>query len=171
MKKSKIDNLIQEYLLEEGILREKLPDPNSELDFGFIFSYPPGPKGLSMNVLKPKNKSFIIVAIRRQIPESHIKALNSQKNNKTLQFFTDIRKYFLIKEVFFQIDINNYRYEINDQLYLTKDGFISKDSFFKGIRRIYYCFTFSNLILKEYCSGKEIASKEFSADFDLPLYS
>ena len=170
-KKSKIENLIQEYLLEEGLLRERLPDPKSSLDFGFTFTYPPGSKSQKMSALKPKNKNFIIIAIRTQIPKPQIDALNSLKGNRKMQFFIDLRKFLLIKEVFFRIDVQNYIYEINDQLYLGNDGRVSKDSFFKTIRKILYCFVYSNIILGEYLSGKEIQGKKFGPDFNLSLYT
>lgn len=171
IKKSKIENLIQEFLLEDGLLRERLPDPKSNLDFGFTFTFPPGPKSQKMSIFKPRNKNFIIIAIRIQISKPQIDVLNSLKENKKMQFFVDLRKFLLIKEVFFRIDIPNYRYEINDQLYLNHDGIVSKDSFFKTIRKIFYCFVYSNIILGEYCSGKEIPGSKFGSDFDLSLYT
>ena len=171
IKKSKIENLIQEYLLEAGLLRERLPDPKSNLDFGFTFTFPPGPKGQKMSTFKPKKKNFIVIAIRTQISKPQIDALNSLKGDKKMQFFIDLRKFLLIKEVFFRIDIPNYIYEINDQLYLNSDGRVSKDSFFKTTRKILYCFVYSNIILSEYCSGKEIPGSKFGSDFDLSLYT
>ena len=171
IKKSKIENLIQEYLLEDGLLRERLPDPKSNLDFGFTFTFPPGPKSQKMSIFKPRKKNFIIIVIRIQISKPQIDALNSLKDNKKMQFFVDLRKFLLIKEVFFRIDIPNYIYEINDQLYFNHDGIVSKDSFFKTIRKIFYCFAYSNIILGEYCLGKEDLSKKFGSEFDLSLYS
>lgn len=171
IKKSKIENLIQEYLLEDGLLRERLPDPKSNLDFGFTFTFPPGPKNQKMSIFKPRNKNFIIIVIRIQISKPQIDSLNSLKDNKKMQFFVDLRKFLLIKEVFFRIDIPNYIFEISDQLYLNQDGIVSKDSFFKTIRKIFYCFEYSSIILGEYCSGKEDLSKKFGSEFDLSLYS
>ena len=169
-KKSKIENLIRDYLLDEGILREKVVDSN--LDFGFIFSFPPGgPKSQQMSVFKLKNRSFIIIAIRTKLSEKHAKTLTSLKNNKVFQFFHDLRKFFLIKEVYFRMDIQNYIYEIREQLFPKNDGYLSKNSFYKGIQKVFYCFVFSNLMLEEYCSGKEISSKKFGPEFDLSLYS
>ena len=40
---SNIRDLIQEYLLDEGLLRNKLPDADKKLEFGFQFVFPPGP--------------------------------------------------------------------------------------------------------------------------------
>jgi hypothetical protein len=170
-KKIKIKSLIRKYLLDEGLLRENLPDPKSQFDFGYIFSFPPGQQVQRMSVFKPKNKNFIIIIIRTQISKQHIEALNSLKDNKKMQFFEDLRKFFIIKEIFFRIDVQNYRYEINDQLFLKKDGSVSRNSFFKSIRRIFYNYMYSNIILSDYCSGKIKSSKELPSSFDFSLYS
>ncbi len=171
IEKSKIENLIQEYLLLDGLLREKISDSKSKLDFGFIFSYPPGPKGQRMSTYKIKDKYFIVISIRTQISKSQINVLNSQKNNKRNQFFISLRKFLLLKEVFFQIDVQKYQYEINDQIYFNKDEIISKNSFFKTIRKIFYCYVYSNIILGEICSKEQSQSKNVNTDFDFSLYA
>ena len=168
-KKRNIENLIRDYLLDEGILREKISD--SKLDFGLIFSFPPGPNSEQLSVFSPKKKSFIIIAIRTQLSQKHAQALDSLKDNKKLQFFNDLKKYFLIKEVYFVLDARNNRYEIHEQLFPDNDDYISKNSFFKGILKVFYCYFFSNVLLGEYCSGKEITPAKFSPEFDRSLYS
>jgi hypothetical protein len=169
---SNIKQLIQEYLLDEGLLRNKLPLDDKKLDFGFQFVFPPGPIAQKMVVLRPKNKDLIIVSNPIQIAPQQVEALNALENNRKIYFFVDIRKFFLAKDVFFRIDTQNFRYEISDQIFLKRDGTISKNSFFKSIRRVFTCSAYSNMILSEYCSGKvkpeDIAkSKDFTSDFSL----
>jgi hypothetical protein len=171
-KESTIQHLIQEYLLDEGLLRNKLPPDDKKLDFGFQFIFPPGPIAQKMVVIKPKNKDLIIISNPMQIAPQQVEALKALKDNRMFYFFVDIRKFFLAKDVFFRIDTQNFRYEISDQIFLKRDGSISKNSFFKSIRRIFTCAAYSNMILSEYCSGKvkpeDIAkSKEFTSDFSL----
>ena len=125
---SEIKKLIQEYLLDEGILREKVKDP--KIEFGFRFTFPPGPIGKIMFVIKPKNKDLIIITIGTQISDPHINALNSLDDNKKMQFFVELRKFFLLKDVYFRINIENHRYEISDQVFLKEDGSVSKNAFF-----------------------------------------
>ena len=80
-KESNIKQLIQDYLLDEGLLRGKIPDP--KLNFGFQFIFPPGKDplgrqiGRNMVVIRPKNKNLIVVSLGVQISEPHIRALNS----------------------------------------------------------------------------------------------
>lgn len=173
MSEINIENIIRDYLLEEGLLRKKIKDP--KLAFGFQFAFPPGQGGHIMVVFKPKNKDLIIISSGTQISDQHINALNLLKNDKKLQYFMDLRKFFLLKDVFFRIDVNNYRYEISDQKFLKENGIISKNSLFKSIRKVFNCAAYSNIILAQYCSGKIkeedfYKSKDFS-DSDFSLYS
>ena len=169
-----IKSLVQEYLLDEGILREKIKD--SKIEFGFQFVFPPGTISKIMVVLKPKNKQLIIITIGTQISESHIQALNSLAPNKKLQFFMDLKKFFLLKDVFFRIDVENYRYEISDQVFLKEDRSISRNTFYKSIRKVFNAEAYSNIMLEEYCTGKIkpeeiINSQDFSSGSDFSLYS
>lgn len=177
---SKSKQLIQEYLLDEGLLREKVSNP--KLEFGFQFIFPPGndpvgrPIGRKMVVIKPKNRKLIVISLGTQISKQHIDALNSLEDDKKMQFFWDLRKFFLIKDLFYRIDIKKYRYEISDQIFLKQNGTISKNSFFKSIRRIFDGAAYSNIILGEYCSGKIrpddfMKSKDFGGGSDFSLYS
>jgi len=177
---SKIKLAIQEYLLDEGLLREKIPD--DKLDFGFQFIFPPGNDSLGrqigrkMAVIKPKNKDLIVILLGTQIATPHIDALNSLKENRKSQFFWDLRKFFLIKDLFYRIDIDNYRYEISDQIFLKKEGIVSKNNFFKSIRRVFDASAYSNILLGEYCAGKIrqedfMKSKDFAGGSDFSLYS
>ena len=173
MSEIKIKSLIRDYLLEEGLLRKKIKDP--KLEFGFQFTFPPGQGGHIMAIFKPKNKDLIIVSSGTQISDQHIDALNLLKNDKKLHYFIDLRKFFLLKDVFFRIDIDHYRYEISDQKFLKEDKIISKNSIFKSIRKVFNCAAYSNIILQQYCSGK-IKEEDFdkSKDFtesDFSLYS
>ena len=179
-KESDIKQLIQDYLLDEGLLRGKLSDP--KLDFGLQFVFPPGKDplgrqiGRNMVVFRPKNKNIIIFSLGIQISEPHIKALDSLEIEKKMKFFMELRKFFLIKNVFYRIDIQNHRYEIIDQTFLNKEGYISKNSFFKSVRNVFNCAAYSNIILGEYCAGKIkpedfLKSKEFTSDSDFSLYS
>lgn len=172
VKESKIKYLIREYLLEEGLLRQNLPDSEQKLEFGFRFVFPPTPVGQNMIALKPKNKNLIVISNPIQISPEHVAALNALKANKKFRFFMDLRKFFLVKDVFFRIDIQNYRYEISDQLFFNEDNLISKNDFFKSIRKVFTCAAYSNMILNDYCSStmklEDLPkSKDFSSNFSL----
>lgn len=169
---SNIKQLIQEYLLDEGLLRNKIPREDKKLEFGFQFIFPHGPIAQKMVVIKLKDKDLIIVSNPIQISPQQVEALNDLEENRKFSFFMDIRKFFLAKDVFFRIDAQNFRYEISDQIFLKRDGTISKNSFFKSIRKVFTCSAYSNMILNEYCLGKVkpediTRSKDYTSDFSL----
>ena len=173
----KIKELIQEYLSQEGLLKENLVDP--KIEFGFKFIFPPVPMGKIMFVVKPKtkNKDLVVITIGTQISEPHINALNALESSKKLQYFLDLRKFFLLKDVYFRIDLDEHRYEISDQIFVEKDISITKNDFFNSVRKIFNCDAYSNIILEEYCSGKIkpesfIKTKELSSgSSEFSLYS
>ena len=171
---NEIKYMIQEYLIEEGILKQKITNPN--LDFGYMISFPPGVKNFhKMNVFKPKNKDFIIILIATQISNQHVKALDSL-GDKKLRFFTSLRKIFLLKDVYFRIDAGNNRFEISDQIFLKSNGKLSKNSLYKGIRRVFNCAVYANTILGEFCYGKvkddeSDQSRDYTPGSDFSLYS
>ena len=168
-----IKQLIQEYLLDEGLLRKKIPPDNKKLEFGFQFIFPNQPTiAQKMVVIKPKDKDLIIISNPIQISPQQVEVLNSLEDNRKVNFFMDIRKFFLAKDVFFRIDPQNFRYEISDQIFLKRNGTISKNSFYKSIRKVFTCSAYSNMILNDYCYGKIkpedlTKSKDFTSDFSL----
>ncbi len=176
IKESKIKHLIREYLLDEGLLRKKIPNTENKLEFGFQFSFPPGPIRHMMVVIKPKNKELIIISLGTQISPPHVNALNSLKENKKMEYFMELRKLFLLRDMFYRIDIQNHRYEISDQIFLNEDGLVSKKRFYTSVRRVFNCAALSNIILSEYCVGKIkpedfTKTKEFTSGPDFSLYS
>lgn len=151
--KKSVEDLLREYLLEEDILKDTIN--SDKFDFGFIISFPPGPKSQNLSVYKLKNMNGIFITIRYQISQKKAEMLNSLKDNKKGQFFNDLRKFLLIREVFFKFDFQNLIVEIHEQIYPDKEGFISKNSLFKLILKVFYCYVSSNLLLEEYCMEKE----------------
>ena len=164
---SKIQQLVHDYLLDEGILRQRIKDP--KIEFGYQFAFPPGPQPQMMAVFKPKDKDFLIIQIGTQMAEPHVKALQSLED-KQMNFFIEMRKILLLKNLLFRIDVQNYRYEISDQVFLNKSGTISKNDLFKLIRKVFSVAAYLNMLLGEYTSGKikpEDFSKESGSDFTL----
>jgi hypothetical protein len=65
------------------------------------------------------------------------------------------------------MDIQKMIIEIHEQFYPQKEKIISKDSVFKKMQKVFYCYIYSNLILEEYCKGKD----KLSDKFDLSIFS
>ena len=160
---STIENLIHDYLLDEGVLKEKLT--SAKFDFGFIISFPSGPKSQNLSIYKPKNMNGIFITIRFQISKDKAEILNSFKDTKKHQLFNNLRKYLLTKEVFYKFDFQNDIIEIHEQIYPSIEGFISKNSLFKLIQKVFYCYVFSNLLIEEYCKGEIRVPSKFDLFF------
>ena len=173
VKESKIKHLVREYLLDEEILRKNIDEP--KLEFGFQFTFPPGPKGQNMVVFKPKSKNLLIFSLGTQISPPHVEALNTSTEKK-MHFFIALRKFLLLRNLLFRIDGKNFRYEISEQFFLDKDATLSKDKFFKKIRNVFNSAAYANMLLDETCAGKIKPgdfdkSKDFSSASDFSLYS
>ena len=151
-----LEESIREYLLDEGLFQKPIND--SKIKFGFQFTFPPisnpsEQKSYSMIVFQPQNKDLIIVSIGTQISKPHINALKKSKDGE-VYFLMDLKKLFLLKNVFFRIDNDNYRYEISDQVFINQHEIISKNNFFVIVRKVYNIYAYSNLLLGDYCTGR-----------------
>ncbi len=151
-----LEESIREYLLDEGLLQNSIND--SKIKFGFQFTFPPLSKqslqkSNSMIVFQPQNKDLLIVSIGTQITKPYINALKKSKDGE-VNFLMELKKLFLIKNVFFRLDKDNYRYEISDQVFINQHEIISKNNFFVIIRNLYNVYAYSNLLLSDYCTIK-----------------
>ncbi|MBD3193567.1 MAG: DUF2299 domain-containing protein [Candidatus Lokiarchaeota archaeon] len=167
--KNNLEDIIREYLLDEGLLRKRITD--SKLSFGFQFVYPPVPETVkartqAMVVFQPKKKDLLIISIGTQISPPHVEALEKLGEAK-IKFFMELKKLFHLKNLFFRIDIANYRYEISDQIFLNSNELISKNTFFDSITKIFNVQAYSNILLMEFCSDKlNINDLKNNKDFD-----
>lgn len=151
--KESVEDLLHKYLLEGGVLKDKLISPN--FDFGFIISFPPGSKSQNLSVYKPKNLNSIFITIRFQISQEKATVLNSLKRETKEQFINNLTKYLLIREVLFKINLQKLLIEIHEQIFPDKKGYFSKNSLFKLIQKVFYCYLSSNLLLEEYLNEKK----------------
>ncbi|MHA1459225.1 MAG: DUF2299 family protein [Promethearchaeota archaeon] len=83
-KANNIKSLIQDYLLDEGLLRNKIPINDKKLEFGFQFVFPPGPIAQKMVVINPKNKDLIIISNPIQISPPQVEAIRSSSKETGL---------------------------------------------------------------------------------------
>ncbi|MFX0076214.1 MAG: DUF2299 family protein [Candidatus Hermodarchaeota archaeon] len=150
-KSKSIEDLIHKYLSEESILLDKIVSDN--FDFGYVISFPPGQRSQKLSIYKPKNLTGIFISIRFKFSQEKTKKLNSLKIQRKEQFFNDLRKYLLIREVLFRVNLQNLVIEIHEQIYPDKNNYISKNSLFKLIQKVFYCYLNSNLLLEEYLRG------------------
>lgn len=156
-KQRKIEPIIREYLLEETTIK-KINDP--KLEFGFQYTFPPGndpsgrPIGQSMAVFQPKNKDILIISLGTQISPPHVEALNALEESQRIQFFIELRKLLLAKNLMFRIEGQQFRYEISEQYFVDKRKVISKNKFYRLVRKVFSVAAYCQIVLNDYCSGK-----------------
>ena len=75
------ENKIKDWIVDEGIFREKKFDENS--DFHFIVEFP---NDNIMDVVKPKGKDFIIIACATQVSPQHLELMNTSSPKERSNF-------------------------------------------------------------------------------------
>ena len=162
-------NLIRNYLTDEGILIEEIKD--AKFKFEYKFTYPPSAKGQKITIVRLQEKDYILIFSGVQIPDQFIKIITKFKDAKKYQLFNDLKKIFILKDYFYKIDIPKYRFEISDQLFFKTNGYISKNTLFQGLRKLYSCIVYSKIVIEEYCMvGVKTNSRE-SMNYDFSLFS
>lgn len=151
-KTKKVEDLLVRYLKEENVLRKKITNPNYE--FGYTFGFPPGQQQHPLQVVMPKGKDYIAISLGVQIQDVFIKALDAIKPQKKIQFYNDVRKFLLQHNFLFRFELALNRYQIIDQIFLEEGKEISKDRFFKSIRKIYNSSLYCHILMEEYCIDK-----------------
>lgn len=113
------ENDIQNYLLEEGMLKEKANDPNAE--FHYVVQYP---EGNMMDVLQPKGKTdVIIIGCATQVAPEHVSLISTASDDVKKNFILDVKLNLNKFGVDFNLDIQNYiinQYIVTDQVF-TED--------------------------------------------------
>ena len=174
IKPEELKQKIIDMCLDEGILGKKLPE-DPKLDFALELNFPPNsPRPVKLILLKPKDKKAILIQIATQIAKVHVEALNKNDKNGLLRFFQNFKKFMLVQNLLYNIDVQNARYFISDILYL--DG-LTENEFYRTIRRVFNAALYTNMMLEEMCGGdfKKRAMTDIdrfqSLDFSGGMYS
>ncbi|MCR5026437.1 MAG: DUF2299 domain-containing protein [Methanobrevibacter sp.] len=75
------EDVIKNWIVDEGIFREKKVDENS--DFHFIIEFP---NDNIMDVVRPKGKDFIIIACATQVSPQHLELMNNSDQKEKSKF-------------------------------------------------------------------------------------
>ncbi len=156
-KLNSIETKIRDYLLEEGLLREKLTDPRFEFGFRFQFPNMKGSQGQdlgrSMLIVKPKNKNLVELSCATQIAPQHVKALTKDSLTRSRQFYKELRRLFFEKEVFFNIDPRHHRFVVIDNFFIENEDSLTKNRLFQSIRKLFSTTMLALVLLEEYLPG------------------
>jgi hypothetical protein len=127
-----IEEKVKDWLVDEGMFREKKVDDNAE--FHYIIEFP---KDNIMDVVKPKGKDCIIIGCATQVAQEHMDLMISSTPEIRRSFLLDlqvgINKFF----VDFELNVNQdllQQFIITDSIY--EDG-LSKNEFIRTIKRVF----------------------------------
>jgi hypothetical protein len=146
-----LERKIIDFCTEQGILRDKLP-VNPNIEFAYNIEYPPMQKQPKiLVVLQPRGKRFISMQIATQVSPEHIKLLEENGPNLKLGFFESIKRYLVMNNLLFNIDLENNRFLISDEIF---EDALTCDFFYRTIRKVFNSCFFTNLILMDILQGK-----------------
>ena len=128
------EETIKNWIVDEGIFREKKVDENA--DFHYIVEFP---KDNIMDVVKPKGKDFILIACATQVSPQHLELMNNSSAKQRSDFLLDVNmaiNQFLV-DCQLAVDQNSnllQQYVITYQIF--EDG-ITKNTLFDALKRVF----------------------------------
>lgn len=128
------EETIKDWIVDEGIFREKKLDDNA--DFHYIVEFP---KDNIMDVVKPREKDFIVIACATQVSPQHLELMNNTSPKERSEFLLDVNmeiNKFLV-DCQLAIDQNTnllQQYVITYQIF--NDG-VTKNSLYDALKRVF----------------------------------
>lgn len=128
------EETIKDWIVDEGIFREKKLDDNA--DFHYIVEFP---KDNIMDVVKPREKDFIVIACATQVSPQHLELMNNTSPKERSEFLLDVNmeiNKFLV-DCQLAIDQNSnllQQYVITYQIF--NDG-VTKNSLYDALKRVF----------------------------------
>lgn len=127
------EQIIQNWLIDEGFLKEKIVDENA--NFHYVINYP---ENNIMDVIQPKGKDgVVLVGCATQVADQHL-TLMRQSSEKTKEDFVWNVRFALNKYlVDFDLNVENNelrQFVITDEIY---DDGLSKHNFIKTIKKVF----------------------------------
>lgn len=170
MVKSAFEEKIRDYAIDEGILGKSLPAEDNKLEFGYELNYPPNsPHPMKIMLIKLKDRKAVLLQLATQIAPPHIEGLKKVGTDGVFRYFEAFKKYMLVQNLLYNIDLQSSRYIISDTIY--PDGF-TEDRFYLTVRKLFNASLYMNTLLMEMIEGKiPIDSKGGSKNLDSNLFN
>nr|MDO8085975.1 DUF2299 family protein [Candidatus Sigynarchaeum springense] len=137
---------VKKWCIEDRVFKLKLPGKEG-FTWAIEISYPfKHPMPVSIIILNPTDTDFIILQINMAMSPQHLEALTKKGPPALPIFYNRMQMMFLEKDVTFNIDRNQHKWIISDQIHF--DG-LSKNELFRAIRRIHNAMILGNMIIDE----------------------
>ncbi|HUV02362.1 MAG TPA: DUF2299 family protein [Desulfobacteria bacterium] len=143
MAKKEVDEImrvVREWLVEEGVYKDKRVDDSAT--YHFVVEFPPN-TGRLADIIQPKEREdLLVIASGIGLPKEHYEALNSMQKPKRKEILWDIRFQLLFRESDFQmIPSAEDLQKIQFTRPLHFDG-LTKNKFIECLREDYKCNLF-----------------------------
>ena len=128
------EDIVKNWIVDEGIFREKKVDNNS--DFHFIVEFP---KDNVMDVVKPKGKDFLIIACATQVSPQHLELMSNsspkEKSKFLLKLNMEINRFLVDSQLAVDQSSNLLQqYVITYQIF---DDGLTKNSLYDALKRVF----------------------------------
>lgn len=128
------EDIVKNWIVDEGIFREKKVDDNS--DFHFIVEFP---KDNIMDVVKPKGKDFLVIACATQVSPQHLELMNNsspkEKSKFLLKLNMEINRFLVDSQLAVDQSSNLLQqYVITYQIF---DDGLTKNSLYDALKRVF----------------------------------
>ena len=128
------EDIVKNWIVDEGIFREKKVDDNS--DFHFIVEFP---KDNIMDVVKPKGKDFLVIACATQVSPQHLELMNNgspkEKSKFLLKLNMEINRFLVDSQLAVDQSSNLLQqYVITYQIF---DDGLTKNSLYDSLKRVF----------------------------------
>ena len=164
MVKSAFEEKIRDYAIGEGILGKAISS-DDKLEFGYELNYPPNsPHPMKIMLIKLKDRKAVLLQLATQIAPRHMDGLKKVGSDGVFRYFEAFKKYMLVQNLLYNIDLQAARYIISDTIY--PDGF-TEDRFYLTVRKLFNASLYMNTLLMEMIEGKiPLDSKSSNKGYD-----
>ena len=149
-----VEKKIKDWTTMEGIFKIKRPS-DQKTDFVIDLMYPFNhPRPMNFVVLVPKERDFARILCGTKISPQHLQCL--KKPEITQRFLQSFTKSMLFMQIIHSVKQEKnvpVFWELSEQIYF--DG-LTKNAFFKAIRKVYFATVSAILLLNQLCTTGEI---------------
>ena len=124
---------VEKWCTEEGILKEKVDDPNSE--FNLVISFPD--EAQVLNILQPKGKDYVWIVSRTVVSSEHKERLKKKSAEELENFLWDLRFTLASRPTSFNLQISNGVLEGFTITYRIYSDGLNKHTLMQAIREVH----------------------------------
>ncbi|MFX0101788.1 MAG: DUF2299 family protein [Candidatus Hodarchaeota archaeon] len=141
-----IFDIVKKWSMKEQVFKLKKPGTD-KFDWLIELSYPfMHPQPMTMSVVNPKDKDFIMIQLPIKMSPQHQGALEKKGPAAFGLFYHRLQTVFLQKDITFSLNPKIHQWVAMEQIFY--DG-LTKDAYFKAIRKVHNAIILINMVIDE----------------------